>query len=218
MRQRTSQIIFQYWNEVRGDKLAPSRLEIEPSRMGHILPETCILERTEDGACVFRLAGTRICDMLGLELRGARLTDLASPDDTLTLSRMVATVTHQGAVALMTLSAHDGEGASIAMEAVLLPLTHTGNEVTRYLGSICPIDPPTWLGLRPLTPGPLLEHELIWPDGRPHAVLDRGGTQAPFRAAMANARLVRTDRRQFRVLEGGRVDPPFRLNGDVGKS
>ncbi len=47
MKQRTIQTLYAYWNELRAGRVAPRRLEIEPARIGSILPETFMLERTE---------------------------------------------------------------------------------------------------------------------------------------------------------------------------
>ena len=75
MKQKTSQILFAYWNEVRGSRVAPRRFEIEPSRISEILPETFILERLDRETYRFRLAGTRICEEFGQELRGTNFLD-----------------------------------------------------------------------------------------------------------------------------------------------
>ena len=55
MQQRTNQILFAYWNDVRGERLAPRRFEIEPARIATILPETFILERLDvlQGICPY---------------------------------------------------------------------------------------------------------------------------------------------------------------------
>ena len=49
----------------------------------------------------------------------------------------------------------------------------------------------------------LVAHELIWPDGRPHSVVDKVDRQVPFLPHIRTARIVRADRRQFRVYDGG---------------
>lgn len=206
MRQRTSQLLFQYWNDVRGERLAPERFDIEPARISAILPETCILERDESGGCHFRLAGTRICDNYGLELRGQSLLDLVPEGDRAVLEEVLAEVTQRGAAGLFDLSARTEDGREVTFEALLLPLLHTSGHVSRYLGSISPVDPPVWLGTERLTPGPLGSHALVWPDGRPHALVERSNRQSPFVQSMIGARVVRVDRRQFRVLQGGLSD------------
>ena len=47
--------------------------------------------------------------------------------------------------------------------------------------------------------------QIIWPAGRPHAVASRMVQQAPFSTALSTGRIVRQDRRQFRVFDGGKA-------------
>jgi hypothetical protein len=68
MKQRTVQTLYGYWNALRAGRIAPRRLEIEPSRIGSILSETFMLERTDPATCRYRLAGTRLCEIFGFEL------------------------------------------------------------------------------------------------------------------------------------------------------
>ncbi len=91
MKERTSQHLFAYWNTVRGDRVAPRRFEIEPSRIAGVLPETFILEREARGDYRFRLAGTRICEQFGREFRGANLLDLFAADDRETIAALLET-------------------------------------------------------------------------------------------------------------------------------
>ncbi|MEZ5850906.1 MAG: PAS domain-containing protein [Hyphomicrobiaceae bacterium] len=206
MKQRTSQILFKYWNDVRGDRLAPLRLEIEPMRISPILAETFILEQADHHSFTFRLAGTRLCDQIGSELRGTDFLDLVGEDDRETMELAMADVSQRGAVAVFEIEMCDASQRSVHFEAVVLPLLHARDSISRYLGALSPVDPPYWLGHEPLHAHALARQEIIWPDGRPHAVVERAGHQAPFLPALAQARVVRFNRRQFRILEGGRQD------------
>ena len=80
MKLATTRMLYDYWNEARGRRMAPTRFEIEPSRIAGILSETFILELAENCSFPFRLAGTRICEQLGAELRGRDLLDLVTED------------------------------------------------------------------------------------------------------------------------------------------
>lgn len=219
MKQRTSQILFAYWNNVRGGRVAPRRLEIEPSRITPILAETFILELTGNRTFTFRLAGTRICDQLGIELRGRNLIELFRDGDRDEIEGGLAAVRARGAVLVAEFAVGPQAGPPAerhriaCFELVVLPLTHQSDEISRFLGAISPIKPPHWLGHEPAGAAMLIEQQLVWPDGRPHAVIERGKRQAPFMPELAEARIVRFDRRQFRILEGGRKDPPL-SNGD----
>lgn len=211
MKHKISQTLYLYWNEVRKDRMAPRRFEIEPSQIGGILPNTFILERTDSHTYRFRLAGTAVCDAFGQEFRDTNFLDGWNDDDTITLERLLAVVTNQGGVAVLDIEAGVSRRDNVqtitqetaAFEVILLPLVHTRDTVDRILGAMTPVSPPSWLGHEVLTQRSLLRTELIWPNGRPQSVLDALHRQAPFLPHVRKARIVRSERRQFRVYEGG---------------
>ena len=63
----------------------PNLVQMDVSVLAGILAETMILERCEDGATRFRLAGTRIAEHFGTELRGQSFLDMWSESDASTL-------------------------------------------------------------------------------------------------------------------------------------
>ena len=203
MREAVSQSLFTYWNNLRGDRPAPKRFEIEPARIANHLPDTFILERSGQGNLRFRLAGTRISEALGVELRGTNLLDLFNREDAATLQQQIELITSKAAVGLFEISADNGGGMSTAFEVLILPLTHTRDVVERYLGSVAPINRPNWLGAVPLNNRTLTRHEIIWPDSLPGSGIEIANRQTPFVPAVREARIVRSARRQFRVYDGG---------------
>jgi hypothetical protein len=203
MKEAISWSLFTYWNDLRGDRLAPRRFEIEPSRIASYLPDTFILERINDATLRFRLAGTRISEAFGVELRGANLIELFNEEDAATLQRQIALITSKAAVGLFEISADNGSGASADFEVLILPLIHTRNVVERFLGSVAPIERPHWLGAVPLQRRTLTRHEIIWPDSEPRTGRMTVSHQAPFSPMVREAKIVRSARRQFRVYEGG---------------
>lgn len=204
MKQKTIQTLYAYWNEVRAGRLAPARLEIEPSRIGSILAETFMLERAAAASYPFRLAGTRLCEVFGSELRGTNFLDGWVGPDRGVLTDHLASSCEQGAVTLLTLEAGDG-ARRVQIEAILLPLMHPADgTVGRLLGAMSPTSLPHWLGHERLTEKHLVSHEVIWPDGRPHSLIARSGRSAPF-APPGNQRVYADRWRNFRVLEGGRT-------------
>lgn len=203
MKHKTSQILYAYWNEVRGKRLAPRRFEIEPARIGSILPETFILERAEGGSYRFRLAGTRIFECLGMELRATDFLDLWQGADRDQIAVHLATLVTQGGIGTIEFDGVAPDGRTAGFEAVLLPLVHSGQTIDRIVGAISCANPPEWIGSCRIEHRRVIDHEVIWPDGRPYAVLAAGERQAPFHAHTRQARLVRSDRRQFRVYDGG---------------
>ena len=206
MQQKTLQALYGYWNELRAGRLAPQRLEIEPSRIAGILSETFMLERIDAATYRYRLAGTRLCEVFGSELRGRNFLDDWSEADRHVLTHDLATVCEQGAVAVVRF-----EGASndsrhrVELEAALLPLVHAGQRIGRIIGAMSATSTPHWLASEPLLSRRLQRHEIVWPDGRPHAAVERLGRQAPSPPARAHVRMIKNGRRQFRVFDGGRT-------------
>lgn len=207
MREPISQTLYAYWNDIRAGRLAPKRFEIEPSQIAGMLPDTFILERIDTETTRFRLAGTRICETFGVEFRGMNVFDLVGAEDCVTLQRQISVIARQGAVGVFTFASETASGHEVRFEMLLLPLVHMRETVDRFLGSVAMIERPAWLGHEALVKSRILSHELIWPDGRPHAMIDALHHQAPFLPIMREARIVRSDRRQFRVFDGGLVKP-----------
>jgi hypothetical protein len=206
MKQRSLYTLYSYWNEVRAGRLAPRRLEIEPSRIAGILAETFMLERVDAANYPYRLAGTRICELFGKELRGSNFLDGWSNLDRDAIARLLTSVSEQGAVVVLTIETGTDPRNRLELETILLPLLHAGNSIGRIIGATSALSTPPWLQGDPQLPRRLLRHELIWPDGRPHSIVLRAGKQAPFLPPPADVRIVTSERRQFRVLDGGRTD------------
>lgn len=204
MKNTTSQLLYKYWNEVRGGRMAPRRFEIEPARFSSILPETFMIECEPGEGHRFRLAGTRVTEKLGFELRGGDFTDLFDHQEHADLKPFLMAVTQRGAAGLITAEMPTEDGRRAAFEIILLPLIHTDERITRLLGAISTLNHEPWLGVEPLLPGRIADCTTVWPEGRPHAMIERMDRQSPLRPEIARARIVRGKRRVFRVYEGGR--------------
>jgi hypothetical protein len=203
--QSSLQTLYTYWNEVRAGRMAPQRLEIEPSRIAAILSQTFMLELHKPGSYPYRLAGTRLCEIFGSELRGKNFLDGWSEQERAVLEDRLASIVEQGAVVHLTLEGILDARHRVELEANLLPLVH-GGKITRIIGAVSVTSAPHWLGSEPLRNLRLKQHRLVWPDGRPHASAPSRDNLAAFQPARSNpdARPVKPDQRRFRVVEGGR--------------
>lgn len=208
IREKINLALYAYWNDIRAGRLAPKRFEIEPSQIASLLPDTFILERIDSETSRFRLAGTRICEAFGAEFRGVNLLDLLSDEDRVTMQRQISVISRQGAAGVFTFTSQNPAGQAVKWEMLILPLVHLHNDVDRYLGAVAVVDEPAWLRHEPLGKHRMLANALIWPDGRPHAMIDASSRQAPFLPQMREARIVRADRRHFRVYDGGLANTP----------
>ena len=204
MQNTTSQILYRYWNDIRGDRMAPRRFEIEPARFSTILPETFVIECEPGEGHRFRLAGTRVTEKLGIELRGRDFADLFDAQEHPDLKPFLMSVTEQGATGLIAAEMPTPSRRKARFEIIVLPLIHTEDRITRLLGAISTCGHEPWLGTEPVLPGRIAAREIIWPDGRPRAVVERMDQQRLFKQDITRSRIVRGNRRLFRVYEGGR--------------
>lgn len=200
------QALYAYWNEKRAARMAPRRLDIEPSALGSSLAHTFMLERGEFDAFQYRLAGTRVCDLFGGELRGRDFLAGFSDQDRQTLKRDLKSLCEQGAVLKTAIVAGSDIAHTVEIETILLPLVHSGKLIDRVIGASAARTLPYWLGREKLNRLKLINHELVWPDGRPHAAVSAAASPPPFVRDLGPVRIVRSDRRTFRVLQGGRTD------------
>jgi hypothetical protein len=77
---------------------APRRFEIQPADIAALLPETFIAERTAGLGLLFRLAGTKICENFGHELRGIDFPTFWEAEDRAALASLLRNVFADAAV------------------------------------------------------------------------------------------------------------------------
>ena len=203
--QRTLQILYAYWNGLRAGRVAPSRLEIDPSRIGSILPEIFLIERADAATYSYRLAGTRLCEIFGRELRGTNLLDGWTAADRALLARDLTLTCEQAAATHFVMEGSAGNARRVQLETLVLPLMHAGDAIERVIGATSAIASPHWLGHDRFIDKRLLSHEPIWPDGRPRFPA-ASGTHAVQGPSPNPAAIPKGDRRSFRVLDGGRKE------------
>ncbi|MFS8049559.1 PAS domain-containing protein [Rhizobium sp. BR 314] len=146
MRQKTSTEIFTYWEQIRGNADAPLRRLIQPSAIGHILPELFILENTADDNPRFRLAGTTICNLMGREIRGEDFAALWAGSQQEDPVRIAAGVMAHVVPAMIHATGYCVSGRSAAFEMMLMPLRSSSDTCDRLLGCLAPATPAAWLG------------------------------------------------------------------------
>jgi hypothetical protein len=155
MKHAASQQLYGHWDKRRGLRPAPERADIEPGEIRQALSDIFILEAGDTlRRHVFRLAGTRVCALIGRELKGESFVDLWAAEsrraiiDLLTISRDETI----GTVAAATAASPDGQ--PINLELLLLPLGTRRPSLARIIGVLAPLKSPAWLGESAI--GPLL--------------------------------------------------------------
>ena len=129
--------IESYWRDVRGTRLAPSRAEIDPRGLSGVLSNAFVLERIAPGLARFRISGSHLTDLMGLDVRGMPLSTIFTPDARQTLSDALVGAFDDPSIIRFRLAAETGFGRpELVGHMVLLPLRSDLGEVSRILGGI----------------------------------------------------------------------------------
>lgn len=201
MKNKTSQKLYSYWNDVRAGRIAPKRLEMDPTSIAPILRNVFILERRQPTSYHFRLAGTRLCAYLGGELRGRSFTTLWRQRDHEALTSVLYSITENAWGGTIQLTGYARDNRSAQLEMLLLPLMRQNGTLDRVVGTMAPQTNPYWLGMWPLLRLEIDETEIIYPDGEAmdtHAAI---AGRSPGYGDGARAQ----PKSRFRVINGGQL-------------
>ncbi|MDE4131781.1 PAS domain-containing protein [Phaeobacter sp. QD34_3] len=124
-----------YWTALRRGDDIPSRSQIDPRGLENILSQTFILERVAPGIARFRLAGQKVNEMAGMEVRGMPITAFFTPEARKQLSAALEHMFDAPAIVELELQTqatrlHGSRGARM----LLLPLRSDLGDVSRALG------------------------------------------------------------------------------------
>lgn len=134
--------IYNYWDELRGRKPAPRREDIDPAKLKHHLGDLFILTDKGEQSPFFRLAGTRLCDLFGRELRDRPFAELWSADKAVFPCRVARGILQHQLPVVFDVEAEDDHGAApLAFEMLLLPLRTDEGVAPRLLGALLPERP-----------------------------------------------------------------------------
>ncbi|MFY0311139.1 PAS domain-containing protein [Leisingera sp. D0M16] len=124
-----------YWTALRRGDDVPSRSQIDPRGLENILSHTFILERIAPGIARFRLAGSMVNDMAGMEVRGMPITAFFTTDARKQLSSAMEHMFETPAIVELELQI-EAPRLRTPREArmLLLPLRSDLGDISRVLG------------------------------------------------------------------------------------
>jgi len=208
MKHESIRELFTYWNDLRGERAAPERNDIDPNAIRHILADTFMLDIDLERTFPFRLAGTRVNALFAAEQKGQSFLRCWRPEEAHNLGAVLMTVADGSCPVVAGAAAAPANQRESAFELLFLPVRHEGKTHARMLGMIKPVKTPAWLGTAPIEPLTLrslriLEGESLaaTPGPRRDPPRPRGTTLGGLRGALPRERPVLT------LIEGGAPAP-----------
>lgn len=138
MKHPSNREFFAYWDDKRGAARAPDRSEIEPGAVRELLGDIFVLSYDHEAGFPFRVAGTRVCALLGRDVKDRSFSALFAPDCRREIDDIIAVVAEEllGAVAGINATAADGSLAHL--ELLLLPFNTRAHTPISLTGLLAP--------------------------------------------------------------------------------
>jgi len=151
MRFQGSKDLYTYWLSLKGSRTAPERNEIEPNDIRNLLGDTFILEVNHQEKYVsYRLAGSRLCNAYGRELKGVGYFANWLEEDSFDVVSAVKDVYSNYIPNVISHLGQTKQNRFMEFETLLLPLQPIDGNTTRILGIASPKIVPFWLGAEPI--------------------------------------------------------------------
>ena len=140
MKHPSSREFFAYWDEKRGDARAPDRSEIEPGAVRELLGDIFVLSYDGAAGYPFRVAGTRVCALLGCDLKDRSFSALFAPGGRREIEDIIAVVSEEMLAAVAGITATSQDGAPAHLELLLLPFTARAHTPLSLTGLLAPFE------------------------------------------------------------------------------
>jgi hypothetical protein len=168
MKHPSARAYYNVWNEKRGDAAAPDRSDLEPEAVRGLLGDIFVLSCDHSAGYPFRVAGTRVCALLGRDIKGHSFTGLFAHDSRGELTEVLDIVTTETEPVVAGVSARSADGLFVPLEVLLLPFNARAHVPLSLTGLIAPLHQAT----APVTDFNLLSWRCIAPrpNDRPRQV------------------------------------------------
>ena len=140
MKHPSSHEFFAYWNAKRGDARAPDRSEIEPGAVRELLGDIFVLAYDNEAGYPFRVAGTRVCALLGRDLKDASFSMLFAEDSRREIEDIITYVAEEMLPAIAGLTAASDDGKTAHLELLLLPFNNRAHAPISLTGLLAPFE------------------------------------------------------------------------------
>ena len=139
MKHPSSREFFAYWDEKRDGARAPDRSEIEPGAVRELLGDIFVLSYDTAAGYPFRVAGTRVCALLGCDQKGSSFSALFTPHCRREIEDILGIVAEEMLAAVAGITATAQDGSSAHLELLLLPFNNRAHTPLSVTGLLAPL-------------------------------------------------------------------------------
>ena len=140
MKHPSSREFFGYWNKKRGEARAPERSVFEPSAVRELLADIFVLAYDSEAGHPFRVAGTRVCALLGRDLKDQSFAALFTGESRHEIEDIVTAVAEETLPAIAGITATAEDGTRAHFELLLLPFANRPHAPVSLTGLLVPFE------------------------------------------------------------------------------
>ncbi|BAM90639.1 hypothetical protein S58_46580 [Bradyrhizobium oligotrophicum S58] len=142
MKHPSNRELFAYWNDRRGHAKAPERCDFEPSAVRELLGDIFVLSCDADSGFPFRMAGTRLCALLGGDVKDKSFPAQFTPASRREIEEIAMVVSEETLPAIAGVTALAPDHTTAHFELLLLPFATRAHEPISLTGLLAPFEPP----------------------------------------------------------------------------
>lgn len=139
MKHPASREFFSYWDEKRANASAPERSDLEPEQVRHLLGDIFVLSYDASAGHPFRVAGTRVCALIGRDLKGQSFTSLFDSGSRREIEDIVGIVAEETLATVAGITALTPDGPRVHFELLLLPFSARSHTPLSLTGLLAPL-------------------------------------------------------------------------------
>jgi hypothetical protein len=140
MKHPSSREFFAYWDDRRGAARAPDRSDIEPGAVRGLLGDIFVLSCDSDAGYPFRVAGTRVCALLGRDLKDQSFSGLFAAESRSEIEDVIGCVAEETLPAVAGITATSANGLIAHLELLLLPFNARAHAPISLTGLLAPFE------------------------------------------------------------------------------
>jgi hypothetical protein len=140
MKHPSSRTFFAYWDEKRGPARAPDRSDFEPEDVRELLGDSFVLSYDAEAGYPFRVAGTRVCALLGCDVKDKSFSTLFATAHRREIEDIIAIVAEETLPAIAGVTATTDKGGRTPLELLLLPFQARAHAPISLTGLLAPFD------------------------------------------------------------------------------
>jgi hypothetical protein len=142
MKHPSTRDLYAYWDKQRAGAAAPDRNAMEPGPIRHLIGDSFVIGCDQGARFPLRVAGTRICAMVGRDLKGEDFLGLWAHASRGQIEDFLGIATEESLATVAGVTGFTDKRSPVYLELLLLPFAPSVLAPQSVTGSLVPLTVP----------------------------------------------------------------------------